>query len=144
MSKILVVTSTFNDLITSSLEKGAIDTLVKNQIDRENIDIVHVPGAFELPVAVGKGAKSGRYDAVIAIGCIIRGETPHFDIIANESARGLMNISIETNLPIINGIITTNDVDQALNRAGIKSGNKGSEAGSCAIEMIQALRKIGE
>tara|TARA_B100000902_G_scaffold384976_1_gene425771 strand:- start:171 stop:581 length:411 start_codon:yes stop_codon:yes gene_type:complete len=127
-------------MVTSSLLRGAEETL--KQADVKNIDTIWVPGAWELPVAAAKAARSGKWQGIICLGAVIKGDTPHFDYVAGQAASGLMSISIETSVPVVFGVLTTNTVEQALNRAGLKLGNKGSEAAQTALEMTSALKKI--
>lgn len=137
-----LVQARFNDFITEKLSLGAIDCLVRHDVDEESIDHVRVPGAMEIPLAVDKMARSGKYDAVIALGAVIRGATAHFDIVAAESAKGLASVSLNRGVPVINGIITTENIEQAVERAGTKSGNKGWDAALSAIEMADLSRSI--
>lgn len=141
-AKIAIVVSRFNELITKSLLSGAINTLIRHGMPKENIAVFWVPGAFEIPLTAQKLAISNKYDAIITLGAIIRGETPHFDQVANNVASGVAKVNLETNIPVVFGVISTNTVGQALNRAGVKMGNKGSEAATVAIEMVNLLRKI--
>ena len=136
----LILAARFNDMVTSSLLRGAEETL--KQADVKNIDTIWVPGAWELPVAAAKAARSGKWQGIICLGAVIKGDTPHFDYVAGQAASGLMSISIETSVPVVFGVLTTNTVEQALNRAGLKLGNKGSEAAQTALEMTSALKKI--
>jgi len=137
-----IAVARFNSFIVESLVEGAIDTLQRHGVDDADIDVVRVPGAFELPVIVQAMANSGKYDSVIALGAVIRGSTPHFDIVADASAKGLATIALDTALPIINGILTTDTIEQAIERAGTKAGNKGSEAAVTAIEMSSLMSKF--
>lgn len=138
-----VVCARFNGFIVESLLAGAIDTLKRNGVAEADITVVNVPGAFEIPVTVQNLAQSGKYSSIIALGAVIRGATPHFDIVANESAKGLSNIALDHGLPIINGILTTDTIEQAIERAGTKAGNKGSEAAAAAIEMTNLFQQLG-
>ena len=140
-NKILIITSQFNDLITSSMEKGA-----EQELDRFgfHIEKVAVPGAFELPLAAKVAAESGSWDGIICLGCVIKGETPHFDFVCSQAASGIMSSSLEYKIPISFGVLTTNTVDQAMNRAGLKHGNKGIEAANAVIESLRSLSKIRE
>lgn len=140
--QILIIVSRFNEMVTRCLLEGARDVAQQQGLSDKQIKIVWVPGAFEIPTVASKAASAKSYDAIVCLGCVIRGETPHFDIVAGESAAGLMRISVESQIPIINGIITTNTVEQALNRSGLKSGNKGREAMAAAFEMIEQLKSI--
>lgn len=137
-----VVTSRFNDFITNRLRDAAVDTLIRHGCAESNITEVWVPGAFELPLATQKLAASKRYDAVIALGCIIRGATTHFEHICNQAARGLAQVSLDTGVPVAFGVLTTNTIEQAVERAGSKSGNKGADAALTAIEMTNLLNQI--
>ena len=140
--KIAIVTSEFNGFITEQLLKGAEHTLLKYGVTASNIDSLHVPGAFELPLAAKKLAETGRYDSVITLGCVIRGATSHYDYVCVEAAKGISNASITTGIPVIFGVITTENIEQAIDRAGVKVGNKGSEAAITAIEMANKLKNI--
>ncbi len=134
--------SRFNGLITESLLQGAIDTLRRHGIPGEGITVVRVPGAFELPLVVRRLAASGRFDAVIALGAVIRGGTPHFDYVAGECASGLSRAALETGVPVTFGIITSDTIEQAIERAGTKAGNKGVDAALTAIEMVDLLKRL--
>ena len=138
-----IAVARFNGFIVESLLHGAIDALRRHGIAEAGIEVVRVPGAFELPLAVQTMAKGGKYDAIIALGAVIRGSTPHFDYVAGESAKGLANIATQFELPVINGVLTTDTIEQAIERAGTKAGNKGAEAAIGAIEMISLMRKLG-
>ncbi len=137
-----IAVARFNSFVVESLVDGAVDTLQRHGVADEDIEIVRVPGAFELPVLVQAMANSGNYDAVIGLGAVIRGSTPHFDIVADASAKGLATIALDTGLPIINGILTTDSIEQAIERAGTKAGNKGAEAAVTAIEMSSLMSKL--
>ena len=137
-----VVVSRFNSFITERLLTAALDALARADAVSENIDVVRVPGAFELPLAAKKLAATGRYDALIAIGCILRGETAHYDYVCSETSRGLQLAQIDTGLPIIFCVLTCDTLEQAIDRAGLKGGNKGFEAGLAAIEMAHLSRKL--
>jgi 6,7-dimethyl-8-ribityllumazine synthase len=137
-----IVCSRFNGFIVESLLAGAIDTLKRNGVSDSDIVVVKVPGAHEIPVAVQNLAQSGKYSAIIALGAVIRGATPHFDIVATESAKGLSAIALDHGLPVINCILTTDTIEQSIERAGTKAGNKGSEAASAAIEMSNLMQKL--
>ena len=134
----------FNGFVVESLLDGAIDTLLRHGVDDTDIEVTRVPGAFELPLIVQAMAQSGKYDAVIALGAIIRGSTPHFDVVANESAKGLSTVALQTGKPVINGILTTDSIEQAIERSGTKAGNKGAEAASTALEMVSLLKKFND
>lgn len=137
-----IVVSRFNGFIVESLLAGAIDTFKRNGVSDSAITVLKVPGAFELPVVSQQLAQSGKYSAIIALGAVIRGATPHFDIVANESAKGLSAIALDHGLPVINGILTTDTIEQAIERSGTKAGNKGAEAASVAIEMTNLMNLI--
>lgn len=140
--KIGVVVSRFNELITKKLLEGCNDTLVRHGVLEDDIDITWVPGGFEIPLATKKMAESGKYNAIICLGCIIQGATPHFKFVAAESTKGIAKISQELNIPIALGILTTDNIEQAIERAGTKLGNKGSEAALSALEMANLLKII--
>lgn len=135
-----LIVSRFNDFIVGRLQDGAIDALVRHGADEKNIDIIKVPGAFEIPLIAKKAAKSGTYDAVICLGAVIRGSTPHFDYVAAEVSKGIAAVGLETEVPISFGVLTTDNIEQAIERAGSKAGNKGWDAASSAIEMISLLK----
>jgi 6,7-dimethyl-8-ribityllumazine synthase len=135
-----IVASRFNDLITRRLVEGALGTLAGHGVDTSELPVVWVPGAFELPLVCKKLAGSGRYDAVIALGCVIRGGTAHFEYVAGEAAKGVAAASLATGVPIIFGVLTTESIEQAIERAGTKMGNKGVEAAMTAVEMVNLLR----
>jgi 6,7-dimethyl-8-ribityllumazine synthase len=137
-----IVASRWNDLIVSRLISGARDALLRLGAQRDNLTLVRVPGSFEIPLAARKLAESGRYDAIICLGAVIRGETPHFDYLAGEVTSGMAAVSREIGVPVAYGIITAETVEQAINRAGVKSGNKGFEAALAAIEMANLLKEI--
>lgn len=137
-----IVVARFNGYIVESLLDGAMDVLVRHGVAASDITVVRVPGAFELPVTVQALAQSGDYSAVIALGAVIRGSTPHFDIVANESAKGLSAIALDHGMPIINGILTTENIEQTIERAGTKAGNKGAEAAMSAIEMVNIFKQL--
>lgn len=140
--KIGVVASRFNDFITHKLLAGARDALLRHGVKEEDIDVAWVPGAFEIPVAIKAMAARGAYDALIALGCVIRGATPHFDYVAGEMAKGIANLNLTLEVPVIFGVLTTDTIEQAIERAGTKAGNKGWDAGVAAIEMVQLLRQL--
>lgn len=141
-TKIAIAVGRFNGFLVESLVEGALDALIRHGVKGENITIVRVPGAFELPLTAQKLATSGKFDAIVVLGAIIRGATPHFDIVASESAKGLTNVALAHNIPVINGILTTENIEQTIERAGTKAGNKGFEAAMTAIEMVSVLGKI--
>ena len=137
-----VVISRFNNLISSQLLLGAQDCLIRHECKQDDITVAWVPGSFEIPLAAKKMAQSSNYDAVICLGAVIRGGTPHFDYIASEVSKGIANVGLETGLPVIFGIITADTIEQALERAGTKAGNKGWDAALSAIEMVNLLGKL--
>ena len=137
-----IVVSRFNSFITDRLLAAATDALQRAGASGQQVDVIHVPGAFELPLAAKKLAASGRYDALIAIGCVLRGETSHYDYVCSETARGLQLAQMDSGLPIIFCVLTCDTLEQAIDRAGLKGGNKGFEAGLAAIEMAQLSRKL--
>ena len=140
--KIGIVTGRFNDFITSRLLDGAVDGLVRHGVGKENIDTAWVPGAFELPLVAKKMAETKKYDAVIALGTVIRGATTHYDYVCSEAAKGIAQAGMSTGVPVIFGVLTTETIEQAIERAGTKAGNKGYEAAVSAIEMANLLRTI--
>ena len=137
-----IVVSRFNSFIAERLLEGALDTLIRSGASDDQIEVARVPGAYELPLAAQKMAKSGRYDAVICLGVIIRGATPHFDFVANEAAKGIAQVGMDTEVPIMFGVLTTETIEQAIERAGTKAGNKGSDVASAAIEMVDLLGQL--
>ena len=137
-----IVVSRFNELITSKLLSGALDTLLRHGVKDDNITVVWTPGAFELPVAVKKLADSGDHAAIIALGCVIRGATAHFDYVAGGAANGLASIAVQTGVPVMLGVLTTDTIEQALERAGTKAGNKGADAAMAALEMASLLEQL--
>ena len=137
-----IIVSRFNNFITKRLLDGAIDGLVRHSVKEEDIDIFWVPGSLEIPLTAFKLAQSGKYDAVICLGAVIRGETAHFDHVASESAKGIAQVGLSTGVPTINGVITTENMEQAIDRAGAKTGNKGTEAALSAIEMVNLFDQI--
>jgi len=137
-----LVVSRFNSFITDRLLAGAVDALEAASADPENIEVVHVPGSFEIPLTAKKLAEGGRVDAVIAIGCILRGETSHFDYVASEVARGVQLAQLDTGIPVIFCVLTCDTLEQAIDRAGLKSGNKGYDAGLAAIEMANLSKQL--
>lgn len=138
-----LVCSRFNDLVVSRLEAGARDALVRHGVDADAIDTVWVPGALEIPLAAKSLAESERYDAIVALGAVVRGSTYHFEVVCNSSAAGLTQVGLDTNVVVTNGILTVDSMDQALDRAGGKVGNKGADVALAAIETIQVLRAAG-
>ena len=140
--KIGIVVGRFNEFIGSKLLSGAIDGLLRHGVDEDAIEIAWVPGAFEIPLVAKKMAKSSKYDVVICLGAVIRGSTPHFDYVASEVSKGIANVSLEADMPVIFGVLTTDTIEQAIERAGTKAGNKGYEAAVTGIEMANLLRQI--
>jgi 6,7-dimethyl-8-ribityllumazine synthase len=137
-----IIASRFNDFMTKELVSGCSDTLVRHGADEKDLTVVWVPGAFEIPAVAQKMAKSKDYDALICLGTIIRGATPHFDFIASEAAKGISKISLDSGIPVIFGVITADTIEQAVERAGAKDGNKGRDAALSAIEMVNVLGQI--
>lgn len=140
--KVSIILGRFNEFIGSKLLDGALDALKRHGVSEEDIEITWVPGAFEIPLAAKKAAKTGRYDAVITLGAVIRGGTPHFDMVANEVSKGIANVSLETEVPVIFGILTTDTIEQAIERSGTKAGNKGYDAAMSAIEMTNLFKNL--
>ena len=140
--KIGIVCPRFNEFIVSKLLGGAIDGLVRHGVEEENIDVAWVPGSFELPLICQKMANSGKYDAVIALGSVIRGSTSHYDLVCNEAAKGIAQVSLKADIPVMFGVITTENIEQAIERAGSKAGNKGYECALGAIEMINLIKEL--
>ncbi len=137
-----IVVGRFNSFIGDRLLEGALDALVRHGAKEEDIEVAKVPGAFEIPLAVQKMAATGRYDALICLGAVIRGATPHFDYVASEVSKGIAQVSLKTGIPIAFGVLTTDSIEQAIERAGTKAGNKGFEAAMTAIETAQLFRSI--
>ena len=137
-----IVVSRFNEFITGKLVGGAVDALVRNNAKDDDITLVWVPGAFELPPAAKKLAESKKFDAVICLGAVIRGSTPHFDFVASEASKGIAQVSMSAGIPVIFGVLTTDTIEQAIERAGTKAGNKGFDAAMSAIEMCNLYRQI--
>ena len=140
--KIGIVASRFNDFIVSNLIGGAEDCFVRHGGNTDDLTLVLVPGAFEIPLVAQRMAESGKYDAVVCLGAVIRGATPHFDMVANESAKGIATASLKTGIPVTNGILTTDSIEQAIERAGTKAGNKGADAMISAIEMVNVVKGL--
>ncbi len=140
--KIGIIVARFNDFITSKLLDGAMDGLKRHEVPEENIDVAYVPGAFEIPLIAKKMAKSGKYDAVIALGAVIRGSTTHYDYVCNEVSKGIASVSLDAEIPVMFGVITTENIEQAIERAGSKAGNKGYECALGAIEMINLIKNL--
>lgn len=139
-AKIAIVASRFNEFITKELIGGAEDTLLRHNVNTNDIDLYRVPGAFEIPSVCNKIAKNGKYDAVITLGAVIRGSTPHFDYVAAEVSKGVASVSMQYSIPVIFGVLTTDTIEQAVERAGTKAGNKGSDAAMAALEMINLYK----
>jgi 6,7-dimethyl-8-ribityllumazine synthase len=137
-----LVVSRFNSFVVDSLQAGAIDALVRHGVSADKITVVKVPGAFELPLVAKRLAECGKYDAVIALGAVIRGATPHFDYVAGECAKGLGQVGLQSNLPVVFGVLTVDSIEQAVERAGTKAGNKGADAAITALELVSLLRKL--
>ena len=140
--RIAIVAGRFNAFITEKLVEGALDSLRRHGVKDANVTIAWTPGAFEIPLVAKKMAESGKYDAVIALGCVIRGSTPHFDYVAGEAAKGVSQAGMASGLPVIFGVLTTDTIEQAIERAGTKAGNKGADAAMAALEMIDLLGKL--
>jgi 6,7-dimethyl-8-ribityllumazine synthase len=141
--KIGIVAARFNEFITSKLLGGAMDGLVRHGMDEDDVDVAWVPGAFEIPLIAKKMANSGKYDAVIALGAVIRGSTSHYDYVCNEVSKGVAAASMESGVPVMFGIVTTENIEQAIERAGTKAGNKGYDCALGAIEMVNLIRTMG-
>lgn len=142
--RICVIDTSWNDFIVSRLTEGALSTLKKHGVADDDITHVTVAGAFEVPITAKTAAETGRYDAIVALGCVIRGATAHFDFVAGEAAKGIAKVGLDTGVPVIFGILTTDTNEQAMDRAGVKLGNKGAEAASVAVETARTLQAIKE
>lgn len=140
--KIGIVAARFNEFITSKLLGGAMDGLVRHGVQEEDIQVAWVPGAFEIPLIAGKMAKSGKYDAVICLGAVIRGSTSHYDLVCNEAAKGIAQVSLSSDIPVLFGVVTTDTIEQAIERAGTKAGNKGYDCALSAVEMVNLIRDL--
>ena len=140
--KVGIVAARFNEFIVSKLVAGAQDALVRHDVKEEDIDLAWVPGAFEIPLIASKMAKSGKYDAVIALGAVIRGSTTHYNYVCSEVSKGIANVSLNSDIPVMFGVITTENIEQAIERAGTKAGNKGYDCALGAIEMVNLIRNI--
>ena len=140
--KVGIIVARFNEFITSKLLSGALDTLTRHEINEENIQVAWVSGAFEIPLIASKMAESGKYDAVICLGAVIRGSTSHYDYVCNEVSKGIASVSLKSGIPVMFGVLTTENIEQAIERAGSKAGNKGSECAEGAIEMVNLIREI--
>jgi len=139
-----VVVSRFNHFITDKLFEGALDVLRRSGAEEEAVTVVKVPGSFEIPLAAQSLARSGKYDAVVCLGTVIRGETKHFDLVAQEVAKGIASVSLESGVPVAFGVVTAENIEQAIERAGTKSGNKGGEAARVAVEMANLMKELGK
>ena len=137
-----IIAARFNEFITSKLLSGALDTLKRHDVSEDDIDIAWVPGAFEIPLIASKMASSGKYDAVICLGAVIRGATTHYDYVCNEVSKGIAQVSLSSGIPVMFGILTTENIEQAIERAGTKAGNKGSDCAAGAIEMVNLIREL--
>lgn len=140
--KVGIVAARFNEFITSKLLGGAMDGLLRHGVNEEDIKVAWVPGAFEIPLIAGKMAKSGKYDAVICLGAVIRGSTSHYDLVCNEVAKGIAQVSLASNVPVMFGVVTTDTIEQAIERAGTKAGNKGYDCALGAVEMVNLIHDI--
>lgn len=141
--KFCIVIARFNDFIGSKLLEGAVDTLKRHGVKDENIDVVKVPGAFEIPVVAHKLAQSQKYNALIALGAVIKGSTPHFEYVSAEVSKGIAQVSLQTGVPVAFGVLTTDNIEQAIERAGTKAGNKGADAAKTAVEMVNLIKTLG-
>ena len=141
--KVAIVASRFNEIIVNKLLGGAVDGLVRHGVEEDNITAAWVPGAFEIPVVASKMAQSGKYDAVICVGAVIRGQTTHYDYVCNEVSKGIAEVGLDTGIPVLFGIVTTENIEQAIERAGTKAGNKGADGAMSAMEMANLLKKVG-
>ncbi len=137
-----IIIARFNAFIAERLLEGTLDTLLRSGVKDNDIEVARVPGAFEIPLVAQKMAESGKYDAIICLGAVIRGATPHFDFVANEASKGIAQAMMETGVPILLGVLTTDTIEQAIERAGSKAGNKGSECASAAVEMVNLLQQL--
>ena len=140
--RIGIVAARFNEFITSKLLSGAIDTHQRHDVKSEDIDVAWVPGAFEIPLIASKMAKTGKYDAIICLGAVIRGNTSHYDYVCSEVSKGIAQVSLNSSIPVMFGVLTTENIEQAIERAGTKAGNKGSDCAEGAIEMVNLIRSI--
>jgi len=140
--KVGIVAARFNDFIVSKLLGGALDGLKRHDVDENNIEVAWVPGAFEIPLIASKMAKSGKYDAVICLGAVIRGNTTHYDYVCSEVSKGIANVSLNSDIPVMFGVLTTENIEQAIERAGAKAGNKGFDCAVSAIEMVNLIHEI--
>ena len=140
--KVGIVVARFNEFITSKLLSGAMDGLLRHNVQEEDIQVAWVPGAFEIPLIASKMAKSGKYDAVICLGAVIRGSTSHYDLVCSETAKGIAQAAMHTGVPVLFGVITTENIEQAIERAGTKAGNKGYDCALSAIELVDLMHKV--
>ncbi|MGI6030256.1 MAG: 6,7-dimethyl-8-ribityllumazine synthase [Eubacteriales bacterium] len=140
--KIGIVASRFNEFITSKLLSGALDGLLRHDVREEDIHVAWVPGAFEIPLIASKMAKSGKYDAILCLGAVIRGATTHYDAVCNEVSKGIATVALNSEIPVLFGVLTTENIEQAIERAGTKAGNKGYDCALSAIEMVNLIREI--
>lgn len=140
--KIAIVAARFNEFITNKLLSGAMDALIRHGVKEDDIDVAWVPGAFEIPLIASKFAQSGKYDAVICLGAVIRGSTSHYDYVCSEVSKGVANVALNTGIPVMFGVLTTDTIEQAIERAGTKAGNKGFDCAVGAIEMVNLIREI--
>ena len=141
--KIGIVAARFNEFITSKLLSGALDALIRHEVKEDNIEVAWVPGAFEIPLIASKMAKSRQYDAIICLGAVIRGSTTHYDYVCSEVSKGIAHVSLNTDIPVMFGVLTTENIEQAIERAGTKAGNKGFDCATGAIEMVNLIRELG-
>lgn len=140
--KVGIVAARFNEFITSKLLSGAMDGLIRHEVAQEDVEVAWIPGAFEIPLIAQKMAESGKYDAVICLGAVIRGATSHYDLVCNEAAKGVAQVGLKTGVPVLFGVVTTDTIEQAIERAGTKAGNKGYDCATSAIEMVNLIRQI--
>lgn len=140
--KVGIVAARFNEFITSKLLSGAMDGLIRHEVAQEDVEVAWVPGAFEIPLIAQKMAETGKYDAVICLGAVIRGATSHYDLVCNEAAKGVAQVGLKTGVPVLFGVVTTDTIEQAIERAGTKAGNKGYDCATSAIEMVNLIRQI--
>lgn len=140
--KVGIVAARFNEFITSKLLSGSMDGLIRHEVAQEDVEVAWVPGAFEIPLIAQKMAESGKYDAVICLGAVIRGATSHYDLVCNEAAKGVAQVGLKTGVPVLFGVVTTDTIEQAIERAGTKAGNKGYDCATSAIEMVNLIRQI--
>ncbi len=140
--KVGIIAARFNEFITSKLLGGAMDALVRHEAKEENIDVVWAPGAFEIPLVASKMAKSGKYDAIICLGAVIRGSTTHYDYVCSEVSKGIASVSLDSGIPVMFGVLTTETIEQAIERAGTKAGNKGFDCAMGAIEMVNLMKTL--